>query len=136
MRFCKQRDQYSGGAIALLNVDKFFGHHVTYQNLPRYRKLVNCAHPHGTHIQNITKVLGQASRRKWTKAKQFLWERNCILIFVSWKSSSHYYLMVMEDYDIQVVNRFGSSGFKVSSWYASKLLEMAKRTWYVSEGIL
>ena len=117
MRFCKQRDRYSCGAVALLNIDKFFGSRATYQDLPKYRKLVNCDQ-HGTQDWDITRVLGRTSRCKWPKAKRFLQEKNCILI----KWWGHLFLMVMNNYDIQIVNQGSKTTELVSSSDASWLL--------------
>jgi len=136
MRFCKQRDKYSCGAIALLNIDKFFGHRATYQDLPRYQELVKCGRPHGTLIRNMTRVLGRASRRSWRNAKRFLQKRNCILILSGWGNGGHYFLMVMDNRNYHLVNHESSAVIGISSQDASWILKHAKRTWYVSEGIL
>jgi len=138
MRFCKQRDRYSCGAVALLNVDKFFGRRATYRDMPKYRKLVNCVNTHGTRHSDMTRVLGRASRRGWKHAKRFLDERNCILISTKWRNGGgHYYLMLIHNYDIQIVNFFSDlSTFSISSQRASRLLKRAKRTWYINKEIL
>ena len=138
MRFCKQRDRYSCGPVALLNIDKFFGRRATYQDLPKYRKLVNCRPRHGTSLHDMTIVLGRASQRSWKQAKQFLQEGNCILLNTRWRASvGHYYLMVMHNYDIQIVNFFSDrSTVSINSQRASRLLKQAYRTWYINEGIL
>jgi len=137
MRFCKQRDRYSCGPVALLNVDKFFGRRVTYANLPFYRLLVQCSKSQGTLRRSITRVLGRAARRKWPNAKQFLQEGNCILIFDRWKGGGHYSLVVMHGYDITLINHFeGECLTPISAAKASRLLKHAERTWYISESIL
>lgn len=138
MRFCKQRDRYSCGAVALLNIDKFFGRRVTYQALPFYKKLVKCGQPYGTYRRNITRVLGRASRRGWKQAKLFLQKGNCILLETRWRDGEgHYYLMVMHKHDIQIVNYFRNrSTFLINLRWAARLLKQAERTWYISEGIL
>jgi len=138
MRFCKQRDKYSCGAVALLNIDKFFGRPVTYQALPFYRMLVNCSQAHGTYRRDVTRVLGRASRRGWKQAKRFLQEGNCILLDIRWRNGEgHYYLMVIHNYGIQIVNYFrDQSTTSVNPRWAARLLKQAERTWYIGEGIL
>lgn len=138
MRFCKQRDRYSCGAIALLNIDKFFGRHVTYRNLPQYKKLTKCSKADGIFLYEMTEILGRASRRKWKQAQRFLQEGNCILLSVRRKDNSgHFYLMIIYDHDIQIVNYSKSHTlFSISSRLASQLLKQAERTWYINERIL
>ncbi len=137
MRFCKQRDKFSCGAVALLNADKFFGRRVTYRSLPLYKKLVRTGQ-HGTYQRDMTRVLGRASRRGWKQAKRFLQEGNCIIVDVRWRDGEgHYYLMVIHNYDIQIVNYFKNlSTYPIDTKWASQLLKQARRTWYVNEGIL
>ena len=57
IRFCKQRDQYSCGAVAVLNVLKWAGCKVTYSNLPALRKLCKCNQPNGTKKQDLESAL-------------------------------------------------------------------------------
>jgi len=132
-RFCKQRDDYSCGPIALLNIDKFFGRRVTYKDLPRYRKRVRCEKKiGGTATRYISKVLGRAGRKTWPAAKRFL-KNGCIA--VQTKRVGHFYLMVTNGHgDIGIVNYCnGPCALHVSVQRASQMLRHAYRTWYVSE---
>ena len=138
MRYCKQRDKYSCGAIALLNVDKFFGRWVTYQDLPKYQELVDCRRDEGTKIVRISKVIGRASRRAWESSRQFLRDGNCIMILCDEGAEAHYFVMIEEAGVIVVVNRFNHgvgtpSTCKISPQYATRMLRSALRTWYVDK---
>ncbi len=131
-RFCKQRDHYSCGPIALLNIDKFFGRRVTYKDLPRYRKRVQCKKTQWTTTQAISKILGRARRKTWPAAKRFL-QSGCIV--VQTKRIGHFYLMVTNGRgDIGIVNvyRNGHCAIHITPQRASQMLRHAFRTWYVS----
>ena len=137
MRYCKQRDRYSCGPIALINIAKHFGQRATYQDLLWYQHLVDCTRPDGTFSRNVSKVLGRATRRTWAQAKQFLRVGNCIMV-QNRRDHGHYYLMVMNWHDdIGIVNfyRHGETAAKISPRWAAQLLRHAFRTWYVSEPI-
>ncbi len=137
MRYCKQRDRYSCGAIAMINIDKHFGQRSTYQDLLWYQHLVDCTRLEGTLSSNVSKILGRATRRKWAKAKQFLRAGNCIMVQNRYEHG-HYYLMVMNWHgDISVVNfyRHGQTAAKITTRWAAQLLRHAFRTWYVSESV-
>ncbi len=138
MRYCKQRDQYSCGALALLNIDKFFGRRVTYKDLPKYRKLVNCHRVTGTQTPNISKVIGRASRRSWASAKWFLREGNCIMLLWDEGDVAHYFIMGMYYEEFYVVNRFKpdvgvSAAYIASPQQAALYVRKSFRTWYVNK---
>ena len=57
MRYCKQRDRFSCGPVAIINALKFFGVKATYKDVPKYRKLTNCRRPHGVKRKYINKPL-------------------------------------------------------------------------------
>ena len=134
MRFCKQRDHFSCGPVALLNVDKHFGQRVTYKDLPRYSKRVLCKSPGGTLTSEISKVIGRASRRTYKKAKQFIADGNCIIVQTK-KYEGHYYLLVMDQYMFGVVNRYGNWPCvrHISRQQAGRILKKSYRTWYISK---
>ena len=137
MRYCKQRDRYSCGAIAMINIDKHFGQQATYQDLLWYQHLIDCTVPDGTFSRNISKILERASRRTWAQAKQFLRAGKCILV-QNRRNHSHYYLMVMNWHgDISAVNfyRHGQTAAKITTRWTAQLLRHAFRTWYVSESV-
>jgi len=137
MRYCKQRDRYSCGAIALINIDKHFGQRATYKDLLWYQHLIDCTCPDGTYTRDISKVLGRARRRTWARAKQFLLSGNCIMV-QNRRTRGHYYLMVTNgNGDIGIVNycRHGHTATKITPQWAARLLKRAHRTWYVSESI-
>ncbi len=139
MRFCKQRDRYSCGAVALLNVDKFFGYQVTYKDLAYYRDLVGCKKEQGgTFARGITKVLGNANRRSWKKSKEFLQQGNCILVF-TYKKWGHFYLITTDKNGCFItVNRYRrcQSSLQILPHAAARLLKCAKLTWYIKEEML
>ncbi len=133
-RFCRQRDNHSCGPIALLNVDKFFGHRVTYKHLPQYYKRARCRNPGGTYTSDISKILGRASRRSWTEAKHFLNEFGCIVIQTAY--TGHLYLMVMSvKGNIGVVNycHHEHTAIQITPQRGAAMLRKAFRTWYVSK---
>jgi len=72
IRFCKQRDQFSCGPVALLNADKFFGLKVTYRHLITYSLMLECTPKHGTLTSSMSKIIGRASRRSWENTEKFL----------------------------------------------------------------
>jgi len=140
-RFCKQRDRYSCGPVALLNIDKHFGRQATYKDLPRYRKRVRCkrpdgTNPSGTYLHQMRKVLGRPSRRKFEKAKEFLRSGGCIVVMVN----EHYFIITMDHIGIATVNcwRSGPCVCHVYPKVLKKKLDTAYRTWYVKQrtGIL
>jgi hypothetical protein len=142
MRYCKQRDKYSCGAIALLNIDKFFGRQITYQDLPKYKELVDCQPISGTQISNISKVIGRASRRTWRSSKQFLNDGNCVMILWDGVDTAHYFIMGMgmcqQRKVFFIVNRYRPD-VGVSATYiappqrAAIFLRNSVRTWYVDK---
>ena len=137
MRFCKQRDEYSCGAIAVLNIAKFYGYQGTYQDLKYYQDLVGCKKDHGTFSRNISKVLGRASRRSWKKSKEFLHAGNCILVLTG-KRWGHFFLIATDKYGCFItVNRYHGIGcpstLQILPHAAARLLKCAKLTWYVEK---
>ena len=139
MRFCKQRDNYSCGAIAALNVDKVRGYRVTYHDLPYYQDLVRCQKERrGTYASNVSRVFGRACRRSWKSAKEFLMSGNCIIILVRQKRWGHFYLMTTDEHGyIVVVNKERGvhypSTVQIVPQAAATLLRHARRTWYVEK---
>jgi len=138
-RFCKQRDRYSCGPVALLNIDKHFGRQATYKDLPRYRKRVRCKYPSGTYTRAISKVLGRATRRSFKKAKQFLQDGNCIVVQTK-RKKGHYYLVMIDRLDLGIVNiyQIGPCIHRIAPQELGSKLKNSYRTWYVKEatGIL
>ncbi len=141
-RYCQQRDEHSCGPVALLNIDKFFGHQVTYKHLPQYSRRVRCTRPQGrdlggTYTTFISKILGRASRRSWKKAKQFLKDGGCVMVQTKIASGHfHLYLMVMNDNgDISVVNYHLDkyAAVQITPQRGAAMLKRALRNWYVSK---
>ena len=137
VRFCKQRDNYSCGAIAMLNIAKFQRYHVTYHDLKYYQNLVGCRKECGTFTRRITKVLGRASRRSWKVSREFLHAGNCILIFTG--RDGHFYLITTDENGCFItVNRYRGIGcpstFQILPHAVARLLKCAKLTWYVEKG--
>jgi hypothetical protein len=141
IRFCKQRDQYSCGPIALLNVDKFYGNQVTYADLPYYKKLVDCDPSQGTRTRSMSQVLGRASRKGWQKTRDFL-EDGCLVIQTGdgIASRSGHYSIVLKDIHGKyvLVNHYRSKGYASScpNWQVVYWLwQKAYRIWYVDTTI-
>lgn len=139
-RFCRQRDSHSCGPIALLNIDKFFGHRVTYKHLPKYSRRVGCHRPKGrdlggTYTRAISKILGKASRRTWKGAKQFLRKGDgCIMVQTTY--IGHLYLIIMsDDGNIGVVNYYDQkyAAIQITPQMGAAMLRGAYRTWYVNK---
>jgi len=136
VRFCKQHDNYSCGAVAVLNIAKFCGHHATYQDLKYYQDLVKCQK--GTFSGNISKVLGSASRRSWKQSKEFLCAGNCILILTAEKHWGHFFLIATDQYGCFItINRYHGIGcpsaLQILPHAVARLLKCAKLTWYVEK---
>ena len=136
-RFCKQRERYACGPVALLNIDKFFGRRVTYQHLPRYSKRIEYKPGIGSLTRMMSKILGRATRMPWKKAKQFLKDGGCIVVQNKQKKG-HFYLIVTNYYgDVGAVNlyRNGPTAIRVTSQRAARMLKTAYRTWYVNKPV-
>lgn len=140
MRFCKQRDTYSCGAVVALNISKVRGCHVTYHDLPYYQNLIGCQKWIGTQAHNISSVFGRACRRSWKSTKKFLIAGNCIIILVRPKKQwGHFYLMTIDEHRcIVVINKKQGvhypSTVQIVPQTAATLLRHAYRTWYVEKG--
>ena len=141
IRFCKQRDQYSCGPVALLNVDKFYGKQVTYANLPHYKKLVDCSHPNGTRTRSMSNVLGRASRKNWQRTKDFL-DGGCLIIQTGdgiAKHPGHYSIILKDIHGTYIlVNHYHSKGYAsiITNWQVVYWLwQKAYRIWYVKTAI-
>lgn len=143
IRFCKQRDKYSCGPIALLNIDKFYGESVVYIDLPYYQKLVDCRRKGGTRTNRMSDVLGRAKRKGWPKTKEFLSDGwSCLVIQTGDGIAGRpgHYSIVIRDRDgtyVLVNHRLGKG-------YASEhingqelywLWRKAYRIWYVDKKI-
>lgn len=63
IRYARQPDGYSCSAMALLNLDKWRGLHVTLKDLPRYKKLCKSCPVLGTARAAFRKVVGRTGRR-------------------------------------------------------------------------
>jgi len=139
VRFCKQRDKYSCGPIALLNIDKFYGERVTYADLKYYRKLVDCKPLQGTKTSAMSDVLGRASRRTWVKTKEFLQDGwSCLIIQTGDGRANrlgHYSLVVTDKGGRYIlVNHYRGqeyAGVEISWREFYGLWRKAYRLWYV-----
>jgi hypothetical protein len=131
MRLCKQRDKYSCGPIALLNIDKLFGLRRTYKDLPRYQKKVKCD-PDGTYTKEISRVLGRATRRSYKAAMEFLKQGP---IMVQTKRIGHYYLLASVKDGITRVNYYRGQPcvVRISPQWLGWVLKNSYRTWYVTK---
>jgi len=140
MRFCKQRDGYSCGAVVLLNADKFFGKPVTYRDLPHYQRLVDCRPVAGTQATSITRILGNSQRKSWCGSKRFLQDGNCIIVLKRKGGWGHFYLMATNEYGcVIIVNRYCGVGCpsaeQVLPQTAARMLKTSRQTWYLKKGI-
>lgn len=139
IRFCKQRDHYSCGPIALLNAAKFFAYNVTYKDLKTFQDLVSCTSPRGTYTRNISKVLGRASRKSWKNTKAAL--NNCqhCLIIQSYNPETncgHISLLCRDYYGSYIlVNHYKDQKYAalIINWQqAYWIWRKATRLWYVN----
>lgn len=142
IRFCKQRDRYSCGPVALLNIDKFYGERVTYADLPYYRTLVACKQPGGTLTSSMSDVLGRARRKGWKNTKEFLHD-GCLVIQTGDGIAGrhgHYSLVLRDRHGTYIlVNHRRGQGYAsvYISWQELYWLwRKAYRIWYVDTPIL
>ncbi len=110
----------------------------TYQDLPKYRGLVNCNILHGTMATRVSKVIGHASRRTWKTSKQFLSEGNCIMLLRKDGDGRHYFVIGMDQTEIFMMNRFRpdvgvTAAYVISPSRAAMLVRTSQRTWYVDK---
>jgi len=143
IRFCKQRDKYSCGPIALLNIDKFYGERVTYADLPYYKKLVDCKAKSGTQINRMSDVLGRARRKGWPKTREFLSDGWSCLVFQTGDGIAgrpgHYSIVIQDRNGIYVLinHRRGKYASEHITWQELYWLwKKANRIWYVETPIL
>ena len=144
IRFCKQRDRYSCGPVALLNIDKFYGELVAYRDLPYYRALVDCTPSKGTLTSSMSDVLGRARRKGWKKTKEFLSDGwSCLVIQTGDGIAGrpgHYSIVIRDRHGTYVlVNHRRGQGYAsvIISWQELFWLwKKAFRIWYVDTAIL
>jgi len=141
VRFCKQRDRYSCGPVALLNIDKFYGERVGYKDLSYYKKLVDCKLDGGTKTSKMSDVLGRASRKGWPKTKEFLSD-GCLVIQTGDGIAGrhgHYSIVIQDRHGAYVLvnHRRGKYAAEYISWQELYWLwRKAYRIWYVDTPIL
>lgn len=141
IRFCKQRNRFSCGPIALLNADKFFGLKVTYRHLPAYKLMVDCTPAHGTLTTRMSKMLGRASRRSWDNTEKFL--RGCMGCLILQTGDGRgarrgHYSLICRDRkgDYYLVNHFNDQQYAalvVDRDEIQRLWEEAHRVWYIDK---
>jgi len=144
IRFCKQRDQHSCGPIALLNVDKFFGERVTYQDLQFYQGLVDCKPPRGTYTSDMSKLLGRARRKSWNSTKKTLQGCTGCLIIQTGDGlggrKGHYSMICLDRHgNYYLVNHFRNQEYaalQISWQQAYWVWRKAYRVWYVEQSVL
>lgn len=116
MRYIKQRDDYSCGPVALINILKWLGRKCTYTDLAMVKRLCNC-NQNGTNshnMENALRVLGikgkHVSNLNLLEAVKHL-EEGIILLdaFISEDEDNienyHYFLCVdYDDYHFHVIN--------------------------------
>lgn len=141
IRFCKQRDRFSCGPIALLNADKFFGLKVTYRHLPAYRLMLKCESVHGTKTACMSKMLGRASRRSWKNTEMFLQGcKGCLIIQTGdgrGERKGHFSLICRDSLgDYYLINHFNKQQYtaiQVKVDHIQKYWKEAYRVWYINK---
>jgi len=80
IRYCRQRCGTRCGPVALLNLAKWRGEHVTYRDIPRFEKVCGWSRREGTPIPKMMKALGRRPRKlSFIQFKQHL-QRGGIVI--------------------------------------------------------
>ena len=141
IRFCRQRNRFSCGPIALFNADKFCGLKVTYWHLPAYMLMLNCGPVHGTLTSNMSKMLGRASRRSWKNTAMFLQEcKGCLIIQTGdgrGGRKGHYSLICRDrGGDYYLVNHFNDQQYaamQVRDYHIQDYWREAYRVWYIDK---
>lgn len=63
-RYVKQRDKFSCGPVAIMNILKWSGERFSYQEtIDLFRKLCECNNPRGTNHPNFDKALRAVTKR-------------------------------------------------------------------------
>lgn len=107
-RYCKQRDQYRCGPIAILNALKWAGKKVTYKkHIERLTRECKCKAPKGTWWFDITRVLRKYGfsiyKRRVLSAKEIkkhLSNGGAIIVNAYWdrkKNQRHFFLLLSNE---------------------------------------
>ena len=70
IRFTKQRDHYTCGPIAIINVCKWAGYKVTQKDIKKFKKLTNC--DNGTYAEDLHKALKKLDEKYFKLKKRLL----------------------------------------------------------------
>lgn len=140
IRYIGQRDQYSCGPLAILNILKWAGYDITSKYLPNLRRYCK-TDENGTDTKNISKVLERYSKLK-VECVPFITIKNlhnhienggAAIIEVSWfdeikkQTTGHYYIIVgMFKYS-------NTTSYKVINWRSGFTKNMANRKAIVRE---
>lgn len=135
-RWLRQRDTFSCGPIALINLDKWRGKSVTNQDLPRYRRQCHCHRPRGNSIADFSRVAGRSHYRlDYHRFKRHLLSGGTAIINIRWPSGGGHYFFVrgIADYNgcqgFLAVNFHADETLTLLSWQHIFALLQRGRTW-------
>jgi hypothetical protein len=136
-RWLRQRDKFSCGPIALINLDKWRGKSVTNRDLPRYQRRCSCRHPRGTVIANFSRIVGRPHYRlNYRRFKQHLLSGGTAIINIVWAYGvGHFFFVrgVAERNDgrrgFLAVNFIEGETLTLLSWQLMVAMLREGRTW-------
>ena len=92
IKYVKQRDQYTCGPVALLNLDKWRGLSPTYKDLPRYKRLCKTDST-GTQPRQFEKVVGKRGRKlSYSQIKK---HPGAFILNTKWPEDGGHYFLVL-----------------------------------------
>jgi len=120
-RWLRQQDRYSCGPIALINLDKWRGKHVTKHDLPKYRRRCRCGRLFGTTIVNFIHTVGKSYwRPTYQHFKRYLLSGGVAIIDCYWTNGSGHYFFVCGIYD----HTDGRRGFLAINYYEHQTMTL------------
>jgi len=94
-RWLRQRDKFSCGPVALINLDKWRGKSVTNRDLLQYRRRCHCRQPRGTVVANFSQIVGQPHRHlNYQRFKRHLLSGGVAIINIVWANGCGHFFFV------------------------------------------
>lgn len=120
IRYVKQRDHYTCGPIAVINICKWAGYKVTLKEIKKFKKLTNCID--GTYSEDLEKALKKLGKKYFQlgakledkevtirKIERHCKKKGIVLLNYQWPDSTsfHYILVIkLTKHRVRVVNYF------------------------------
>lgn len=137
VRWLRQRDAYSCVPVALMNIAKAFGEGVTYQDLPKYKKLCH-TNSEGSDVYTSRKLLfrdfhvkKQILHPTMSQLRKYLAENYMILLRSCTLYSAHLFILAAAtESSFYCVNIYRGHGWvpnqNFKDWYLKKTTSKLK----------